>query len=115
MREAQIRQVDVFTYELTYAHGRYVMSRGRVVEKLTSTVVRVRTNGGVEGFGEVCPLGPAYLPAHSGGALAALRELAPAALGIDVSNLTALNAALDRALLGHGYAKSAIDVACWDA
>jgi len=111
---AAIRNVDVFGYELTYAHGRYVMSRGRVIERLTSTVVRVRTEDGVEGFGEVCPLGPAYLPAHSAGALAALGELAPAVLGIDATNLAAVRAALDRALMGHEYAKSALDVACWD-
>jgi L-alanine-DL-glutamate epimerase-like enolase superfamily enzyme len=112
---AAIRNVDVFTYELTYAHGRYVMSRGRVIERLTSTVVRVRTGDGVEGFGEVCPLGPAYLPAHSGGAVAALRELAPAVLGVDATNLAAVRSVLDRALMGHEYAKSALDVACWDA
>jgi L-alanine-DL-glutamate epimerase-like enolase superfamily enzyme len=110
-----ITRVDVFGYDLTYVHGRYVMSGGRVIETLPSTVVRVTTSDGVEGFGEVCPLGPAYLPAHAGGARAALRELAPAVLGFDVGNLGAVNAAMDRALMGHGYAKSAIDTACWDA
>jgi L-alanine-DL-glutamate epimerase-like enolase superfamily enzyme len=112
---AAIRNVDVFTYELTYAHGRYVMSRGRAIDRLMSTVVRVRTEDGVEGFGEVCPLGPTYLPAHSSGALAALNELAPAVLGVNATNLAAVRAALDGALMGHEYARSAIDVACWDA
>jgi L-alanine-DL-glutamate epimerase-like enolase superfamily enzyme len=69
----------------------------------------------VTGFGEVCPLGTAYLPAHGGGARAALVELAPAVLGIPVSSPAAVNAAMDRALMGHAYAKSAIDTACWDA
>jgi len=110
-----ITRVDVFGYDLTYVHGRYVMSGGRVIETLPSTVVRVTTGDGVEGFGEVCPLGPAYLPANAGGARAALHELAPAVLGLDVGNLGAVNAAMDRALMGHGYAKSAIDTACWDA
>ena len=110
-----ITRVDVFGYDLTYVHGRYVMSGGRVIETLPSTVVRVTTSDGVEGFGEVCPLGPAYLPAHAGGARAALHELAPAVLGLDAGNLGAVNAAMDRALMGHGYAKSAIDTACWDA
>jgi L-alanine-DL-glutamate epimerase-like enolase superfamily enzyme len=110
-----ITRVDVFGYDLTYVHGRYVMSGGRVIETLPSTVVRVTTGDGVEGFGEVCPLGPAYLPAHAAGARAALHELAPAVLGLDVGNLGAVNAAMDRALMGHGYAKSAIDTACWDA
>ena len=91
------------------------MSGGRVIETLPSTVVRVTTESGVDGFGEVCPLGPAYLPSHGGGARAALVELAPAVIGLSVSNLGAVNAAMDRALMGHGYAKSAIDTACWDA
>ena len=112
---AAIRDVDVFTYELTYAHGRYVMSRGRVIDRLKSTVVRIRTDDGVEGFGEVCPLGSTYLPAHSGGALAALTELAPAVLGVDATNLAAIRTALDGALMGHEYARSPLDVACWDA
>jgi L-alanine-DL-glutamate epimerase-like enolase superfamily enzyme len=85
-----------------------------VIETVPSTVVRVTTSEGVEGFGEVCPLGPAYLPAHAGGARAALRELAPAVLGLDAGNLAAVNAAMDQALMGHGYAKSPIDTACWD-
>ncbi|HEY1317423.1 MAG TPA: enolase C-terminal domain-like protein [Gaiella sp.] len=111
----KIVRVDVFGYDLTYVHGRYVMSGGRVIETLPSTVVRVTTENGVEGFGEVCPLGPTYLPAHGEGARAALGELAPAVLGIAVSNPAAIGVALDRALMGHGYAKSAVDIACWDA
>jgi L-alanine-DL-glutamate epimerase-like enolase superfamily enzyme len=110
-----IARVDVFGYDLTYVHGTYVMSGGRVIERLASTVVRVTTDDGVEGFGEVCPLGPAYLPAHAEGARAALREIAASVIGLEVSNLAAVNATLDRALLGHAYAKSAIDIACWDA
>src|SRR4051794_19991148 len=110
-----IRSVDVFGYRLTYVHGEYVMSRGRRITELASTVVRVTTEDGVQGFGEVCPLGPAYLPQHAEGARAALREIAPAVLGLSVENLAAVNVALDGALAGHGYAKSAVDIACWDA
>ncbi len=110
----RIARVDVFGYDLTYVHGRYVMSGGRVIETLPSTVVRVTTESGLEGFGEVCPLGPAYLPAHGAGARTALGELAPAVLGLPAGNLAAVGAAMDRALMGHAYAKSAIDTACWD-
>ena len=110
-----IRHFDVFGYRLTYVYGDYVMSGGRVVRELESTVVRVTTEDGVEGFGEVCPLGPRYLAAHAEGARAALRELAPAVVGLPVENLAAVNMALDGALAGHAYAKSAVDVACWDA
>ena len=32
-----------------------------------STVVRVETDAGIVGHGEVCPLGPFYLPAYAEG------------------------------------------------
>jgi L-alanine-DL-glutamate epimerase-like enolase superfamily enzyme len=110
-----IARLEVYEYDLTYVHGRYVMSGGRVIDRLTSTVVRVVTDAGVDGFGEVCPLGPAYLPAHAAGAQAALAELAPAVVGFEVWNHAGIQARMDSALMGHAYAKSAIDVACCDA
>lgn len=111
----RIERVDVFGYDLTYRHGDYVMSGGRVVNRLASTVVRVTTADGTTGFGEVCPLGTTYLPAHAEGARAAIREIAPGVLGADATNLAEIHRRLDGALMGHAYAKSAIDVACWDA
>jgi L-alanine-DL-glutamate epimerase-like enolase superfamily enzyme len=111
---SSIARIEVFGYTLTYAHGTYVMSSGRVVDSLPSTVVRVETNDGHVGFGESCPLGPTYLPAFAGGARAALAELAPALIGVEATNLAAIWAHMDSALRGHEYAKSAIDIACWD-
>ena len=109
-----IERIEIHGYDLTYAHGDYVMSSGRVVDVLPSTVVRVRTRGGLDGYGETCPLGSTYLPAFAEGARAALRELAPALIGVDAANLAAVNERMDATLRGHEYAKSAIDVACWD-
>ena len=110
----KIVRVDVYGYDVTYVDGAFELSGGRVVESLPSTVVRVTTDDGTTGFGETCPLGPAYLPAHGEGARAALRELAPAVLGLDPCEPSIVNDRLDERLLGHTYAKSAIDVACWD-
>jgi len=110
----RIAQIDVYGYDVHFVHGDYVMSTGRVVRGLPSTVVRVSTDEGMVGWGEVCPLGHAYLPAFAGGARAALRELAPALIGADPLNLAQVNMRMDAALLGHGYAKSPLDVACWD-
>ena len=109
-----IVQVDLFSYDLTYVGGEYVMSHGRVVTTLQSTVVKLTTADGVVGFGETCPLGPNYLPAHAAGAVAALTEIAPHVLGLDAANPAAISQAADRALLGHPYAKSALDIASWD-
>ncbi len=110
-----IQRIDVFTYDLTYAHGDYVMSGGRSIRTLLSTVVRVTTASGVEGFAEVCPLGPNYLPGYGAGAQSVITELAPALIGVDVNNLGLINKTMDETLAGHAYAKSVIDIACWDA
>lgn len=110
----QISHVDVFGYDLTYVGGDYVMSSGRVVSTLPSTLVRLTTDEGLTGWGETCALGSTYLPAFGEGARSALRELAPHVLGLDPRNLAHVNAVMDGTLGGHGYAKSAIDIACWD-
>lgn len=110
-----IVRVEVYGYVLTYAHGDYVMSQGRIVNQLDSTVVRVITADGISGFGETCPLGTTYLPAHSGGARAALPLLASAIIGADATNPAELRARMDAALRGSEYAKAALDTACWDA
>src|SRR3954466_9717046 len=106
--------VDVFGYRLRYAHGAYVMSQNRSIDALDSTVVRISTDTGVAGWGETCPLGPAYLEAFAGGARAALAVLAPPSWGCDPCNLGAVHDALDGALRGHAHAKAAVDIACWD-
>jgi len=110
----KIKKIDVYHFELTYIHGIYKMSGGRDVEALPSTLVRVTSDDGHEGWGEVCPLGTTYLPAHAGGARAALELIAPALIGVDPTNLAAVNDAMDSVLMGYAYAKSPLDVACWD-
>lgn len=110
----KIERVDVYDFDLTYVHGTYVMSGGRKISSLPSTIVCLTTDGGLQGWGEVCPLGTTYLPAHAEGARAALALLAPALIGLNPMNHAAVNEAMDATLSGHAYAKSPIDVACWD-
>jgi cis-L-3-hydroxyproline dehydratase len=106
--------LDCFGYELRYAHGEYVMSGGRAANSQIGTLVRLRTNEGVDGWGEITPLGSTYLPTFAEGVRAALRFLAPHLLGLDPTNVSGLRRTMDAALMGHQYAKSAIDIACWD-
>jgi L-alanine-DL-glutamate epimerase-like enolase superfamily enzyme len=112
---SEIVSIYLHSYELTYAHGVYVMSGGRRIQALQSTVAHILTADGCEGYGETCPLGSNYLPAHAAGARAALEELAPQIIGMDATNPAAVVDAMDHHLTGHPYAKSALDVACWDA
>lgn len=110
----RITGVEVYGHRLTYAHGEYAMSGGRVADGQESTIVRVRTDEGIEGWGETCPLGGTYLPAFAGGARAALAELAPAIVGLDPRESGVVQQAMAATLRGSMEAKSALDVACWD-
>ena len=110
----KIMAIRVYQVDLPLVEGRYTWSDGRYVEVFDSTVVEIETDSGLRGYGEVCPLGPFYLPAFGAGARAGIGELAPHLIGLDASAIGPLNAIMDSALLGHPYVKSAIDMACWD-
>jgi L-alanine-DL-glutamate epimerase-like enolase superfamily enzyme len=107
-------RLDCFGYELRYAHGEYVMSGGRAAASQIGTLVRLRTDEGLDGWGEITPLGSTYLPTFAEGVRTALRFLAPHLLGLDPANVSGIRRAMDAALMGHQYAKSAVDMACWD-
>jgi L-alanine-DL-glutamate epimerase-like enolase superfamily enzyme len=110
----RIRKISAFQVDLPLHEGSYNWSGGKSVEVFDSTVVRIETDGDLVGHGEVCPLGPFYLPAYAGGARAGIAELAPHLIGHDPLDLEKLNRFMDAALKGHPYVKSAIDMACWD-
>lgn len=110
----KIRRISAYQVDLPLREGRYAWSGGRSVDVFDSTIVQVETDDGYVGHGEVCPLGPFYLPAYAAGARAGLRELAPHLIGLDPRQLAVLNEEMDRALKGHAYVKSGIDIACWD-
>ena len=69
--------------ELPLVEGSYRWSGGKSVSVFDSTIVGVETDSGLTGYGEVCPLGPFYLPAYAAGVRAGLCELAPHLLGFD--------------------------------
>lgn len=110
----QIRRITAYRVELPLHEGDYKWSGGKSVSTFDSTVVSVESDAGVTGWGEVCPLGPFYLPAYAAGVRAGIAELGPHLLGHDPLDLERLNRFMDRALKGHLYVKSAIDMACWD-
>ncbi len=109
-----ITRIHVHQVDLPLHEGSYNWSGGKSVSVFDSTIVRVETDAGLTGCGEICPLGPAYLPAYAAGARAGIAELGPALLGLDPTQLAALNRHMDAVLKGHPYVKSALDIACWD-
>jgi L-alanine-DL-glutamate epimerase-like enolase superfamily enzyme len=110
----KITRLLAYRVELPLREGSYKWSGGKSVCVFDSTVVAVETDRGLVGYGEVCPLGPFYLPAYAEGVRAGLRELGPHLIGLDPRELAKLNRQMDAALQGHPYVKSGIDIACWD-
>ena len=114
----KIVAVDVFQHDLPVrgpVEGVPYRMAVQDVWHLDTTIVRLQCDDGTVGYGETCPLGSTYQPQHALGARAALAELAPYLLGLDPTAVGRVEAAMDAALMGHRYAKAAVDVACWDA
>ena len=110
----KITRILAYQVDLPLHEGSYNWSGGKSVSVFDSTVVAVETDAGLVGYGEVCPLGPFYLPAYAEGARTGIAEFGPHLIGEDPLHLARLNRRMDAALQGHPYVKSAIDMACWD-
>jgi cis-L-3-hydroxyproline dehydratase len=110
----KITRILAYRVELPLHEGSYKWSGGKSVSVFDSTIVAIETDQGVTGYGEVCPLGPFYLPAYAQGARTGIANLGPHLLGEDPTEIGKMNRCMDAALQGHPYVKSAIDIACWD-
>ena len=94
--------------------GSYGWGAGNAITTAIASVVVIDTDAGLQGCGEFTPCGENYMVAHSEGVEALLRLVAPSLLGEDPRQVARIEALLDHLVQGHGYAKSPIDIACWD-
>lgn len=110
----RISGISVWQIELPLAKP-YWLSGGRLkFERLDSTFIRIDTDEDLSGWGEGCPWGHTYLPAHGPGIRAGLEILAPALIGRDPCAVDTINRTMDVTLPGHHSVKSPVDIACWD-
>jgi L-alanine-DL-glutamate epimerase-like enolase superfamily enzyme len=111
---ARIIRISIYQVDLPLHEGSYAWSGGKSVEVFDSTVVSVETDTGITGWGEVCPLGPAYLPAYAAGARTGIATIAPELIGLNALEIDRVYDRMNAAMQGHPYVKSPIDVALWD-
>jgi len=110
----KINRISVYQQDLPLEHP-YWLSGGRLkFECLDASFVKIETDAGFTGWGEGTPWGHTYVPAHGPGIRAGIETMAPFILGLDPRLVLDVERAMDLALPGHLYAKSPIDMACWD-
>lgn len=110
----KITRITVYQVDLPLEHP-YWLSGGRLkFESLDATFVKLETDAGITGWGEGTPWGHTYVPAHGPGIRAGIETMAPFLLGLDPRKVLEVERAMDLSLPGHLYAKSPIDMACWD-
>ena len=110
----KITRITVYHVNLPLEHP-YWLSGGRLkFEVLDATLIKIETDEGLTGWGEGTPWGHTYVPAHGPGIRAGIETMASFIIGLDPRRLLDIERAMDLALPGHLYAKSPIDMACWD-
>jgi len=110
----QIREISAYRQWQPFRDGTYTCSGGRSAEGFDSLIVRIDTDAGITGWGEMAPLGAFYDPAFAAAARAGFAELAPLLRDADPRQVGRIRRLMDLHLKGHPYIKSAIDMACWD-
>ena len=110
----KITTITVYHVDLPLEHP-YWLSGGRLkFECLDATLIKLETDAGITGWGEGTPWGHTYVPAHGPGIRAGIETMAPFVMGLDPRKILDVERAMDLTLPGHLYAKSPIDMACWD-
>ncbi len=110
--DLKITRITLWHVPLT-SRETYYMTDGKTCDITTSVILRIDTDEGLSGWGEVCPI-PHYLPAYAHGVIPAVEEMAPVLIGANPVGPEAVMEKLDQHLQGHPYAKSAVDTALWD-
>jgi len=110
----KITCIKVYKIGLPLKEGSYKWSHNNEIKEFDNTIVKIETDSEFFGYGEVCTLGSAYLPAYARGVRTGIKEIGKSLIGRDPTNIQEINNVMDKNLKGHPYVKSPIDMACWD-
>lgn len=110
----KITRIDTFPVRVPIKPERHMITSLGAHTVSDYLLVRVATDEGIEGVGEAT-VSPRWSGETVWGARALIeRILAPAVLGCDSHDVVGLDRALDQAAQYNWFAKSAIEMACWD-
>jgi L-alanine-DL-glutamate epimerase-like enolase superfamily enzyme len=110
----QITHIETFAVHIPLKPARHMVTSLGWHRESNYVLVRVGTDAGIEGIGEAT-----VMPLWSGetvwSAQAILdRIFGPAVIGADPTNIDDINQRMDRTARHNWFAKSAIEMACWD-
>ena len=110
----QIAQIETIPVRIPLKPERRMISALGRHDVSDFLLVRVLTEGGLEGWGEAT-VTPRWSGETCRGAKALVDDvLSPAVIGCCVSDIVELDRRMDAAAFGNWFAKSAIEMACWD-
>ena len=109
----RVSEIHIHRKDLPVLDGPYTMST-MTLYSLDTTIIRMISDTGLVGWGEVAPLGPLYQPHHAFGARAAIAQMAPSLIGQDCLSPLRFRRRMDELLNGHGYAKAGLEIALMD-
>ncbi len=111
----KIDRITAFRLPIGFGETRYTTgTTGKAQASIDGTILRLDTDQGLTGWGEISPWGRTYLPEFAEGARAGIDVLAPALIGADPTDIAGLHTVMDRHLDGHAYVKSGFDIAAHD-
>ena len=115
MTPPRIQDIEAILVDLpTIREHRLAMT---TMLKQTLVIVRVHCDDGIEGIGEATSIGGVSYGDQSPEGIKLIIDtyIAAVLLGKDATNINATMAAVETAVSGHSFAKSAIETALWDA
>jgi L-alanine-DL-glutamate epimerase-like enolase superfamily enzyme len=113
MVKMTIDRVEIIPLEVPY-HTPTSISVG-TISSAKNVLLKIRTNEGIVGLGEVSPFIPAYSGETQGTAVNVLhRWLAPSLIGKDPFDVEKIHGEMDQLVPGNGCAKAGVDIALHD-
>ncbi|MEI7885107.1 MAG: enolase C-terminal domain-like protein [Clostridia bacterium] len=111
----KIIKIHLYNYDWINAEPEgFMLSGGRGCTEIPGRVLEIETDEGISGWGDESPWGGQYLEMFVGAVKPGLDLLAPALIGKDPTRIGEINYIMNKTLLGHGYIKALVDMACWD-
>lgn len=109
----KIASIETFIIDLPVARPHKLAMA--VIDRHSQVIVRIRTDDGVEGLGEIAII-PHYGEEAPGAIKSLIDEcLAPYLIGYDVRQFGQIVQRMDQIIKGNAYAKGGVEMACVDA